>query len=245
MRRCPATLIAGSSRKSWESDPVTTPLVVAGAGGFGRETLDVVEAINLAATSPVWELLGVVDDALTELNRERLAARGAPFLGTIEEFLRDHHEGASYVVGIGSPAVRRRVAARIDAAGLTPATLVHPSATCGAVSVLGPGTVVCAGVTISTNVRIGHHVHLNPNATVGHDTQLHDYVSVNPLAGISGDCIIEDAVLVGAGAIVLNGLRVGRGATLGGAACAVRDVLPGTTVVGVPARPLEARPARD
>lgn len=65
------------------------------------------------------------------------------------------------------------------------------------------------------------------------------------VAGISGDCVIESDVLIGAGAIVLNGLRVGQGATLGGADCAVRDVLPGTTMVGVPARPLEQRRSHD
>jgi sugar O-acyltransferase (sialic acid O-acetyltransferase NeuD family) len=224
---------------------VTTPLVVAGAGGFGRETLDVVEAMNAAAPSPVWTLLGVVDDAISDANHERLTARSVPFLGTIDEFLRQHGRTASYVVGIGSPHVRRRVVARFDHAGLSPATLVHPSVTCGAVTVFGSGTVVCAGVTVSTNVRLGEHVHVNPNVTIGHDTVIDDYVSINPLAGISGDCVIESGVLVGVGAIVLNGLRVGHGATLGGAACAVRDVLPGTTVVGVPARPLEARPAHD
>ncbi len=224
---------------------MTTHLVIAGAGGFGRETLDVVDAINAAARVPVWTLLGVVDDAATDLNRARLAARSVPFLGTIDDFLLDADESVAYAVGIGSPAVRRRVAARFDETGLSPATLVHPSVTCGAVSGFGPGTVVCAGVAISTNVRVGRHVHVNPNATIGHDTVLEDYVSINPLAGISGDCIIESGALIGVGGIVLNGLRVGRNATLGGGACAVRDVAPGTTVVGVPARPLEQERSRD
>ena len=49
-------------------------------------------------------------------------------------------------------------------------------------------------------------------------------MSINPLASISGDCVIESDVLVGAAGVVLNGLRVGRGATVGAAACAVRDV---------------------
>ena len=87
-------------------------------------------------------------------------------------------------------------------------------------------------------------MHVNLNATVGHDTPIDDYVSINPLASISGDCVIESDVLIGVGGIVLNGLRVGQGATVGGAACAVRDVAAGTTVVGVPARPLEGRADR-
>lgn len=221
---------------------MTIPLVVAGAGGFGREALDVVAGMNAAAPAPVWHLLGVVDDAVSSLNLDRLTARGVSFLGTTDDFLRTCDNTTSYVIGIGSPAARRRVAARFDDAGLAAATLVHPSVTCGAVSILSPGTVVCAGVAISTNVRLGRHVHINANATIGHDTVIDDYVSINPLAGISGDCVIESEVLIGAGAVVLNGLRVGRGAVLGAAACAVRDVAAGTTVVGVPGRPLPDRP---
>ena len=39
---------------------MSTPLVVVGAGGFGRDTLDVVEAVNAVTTR--FEILGVLDD---------------------------------------------------------------------------------------------------------------------------------------------------------------------------------------
>jgi sugar O-acyltransferase (sialic acid O-acetyltransferase NeuD family) len=220
---------------------MSTPIVVVGAGGFGREVIDVIEAMNAAAPEPAWELAGVVDDSLAPANRDRLENRSITYLGTTDDFLASGGAPVSYAVGIGSPAVRRKIALRFDGDGHSGARLIHPSVTMGADVTIGPGTVLCAGVRITTNIAIGQHVHINLNATVGHDTSIGDFVSLNPLASISGDCVIEDDVLVGVGGIVLNGLRLGRGAVVGGAACAVRDVAPETTVVGVPARPLGQR----
>lgn len=221
---------------------MSTEIVVVGAGGFGREVVDVVEAVNAERTArgaePAWLLEGVIDDAISQDNRRRLDQRAIPYLGTSDDFLARPVPGIHYVVGIGAPHVRRRIADRFDAAGHVAAVLVHPAATVGSASELGAGTVMCAGARITTNVRVGRHVHINPNATIGHDTSIADFVSLNPQAAISGDCVIESDVLVGVGGIVLNALRVGQGSIIGGAACAVRDVPARTTVVGVPARPL-------
>jgi UDP-perosamine 4-acetyltransferase len=53
---------------------------------------------------------------------------------------------------------------------------------------------------------------------------------------VSGSVEIGDGVLVGSGAVLLQGIRVGEGATIGAGAVVTRDVPPGETVVGVPAR---------
>lgn len=207
--------------------------MVVGVGGFGRETLDVLEAVG--QMSPTWHLLGVLDDAPAETDLERIYARGMRFLGSTQAWLDGGNE-ASYVVGVGAPATRRSIAERFELAGLTAATLIHPRAQAGTSTRIGLGSVVCAGAVISTNVTIGRHVHLNPNSTIGHDTELGDFVSINPGAVISGDCRVEHESLVGASGTVLQGLVVGQGAIVGASACVVRDVPPRTTVKGVPAR---------
>lgn len=208
-------------------------LIVIGAGGFGRETLDVAEAINASSRQPVWRILGVVDDAPSEINLLRLKERSVHYLGRISDSLSDLRVKAA--LGIGNPLARRAVRGSMAASGALPATLIHPTAVLGSRTHVGAGTVICGGTIVGTNVHLGEQTHLNPHVVIGHDTRLGDFVSVNPNATVSGECTIGDGVLIGAGAVVLQGVAVGQRALIAASACVVRDVRPGTTVKGVPA----------
>jgi len=210
-------------------------VVVIGAGGFGRETLDVIEAVNRAATRPIFEIVGVVDDAPSALDQERLAARGIAWIGTIHAWLAEKTT-AQFLIGIGNPIVRTAIDARLISAGRVAATVIHPNATIGSRSVIGAGTIVCSGAEISTNVTLGANAHINPNATVGHDTVLADCVSINPGAVVSGDVSIGPQTLIGAAAVILQGLSVGTRCVVGASACVTRDVADESTIKGVPAR---------
>lgn len=214
---------------------MTRRLVVVGAGGFGREVLDVVDAINAQSATPEWNVVGFLDDQPSAQNLDRMKARGIPHLGGLAD-LDGLEPGVHYVVGVGSPRARAAIVSALDAAGFAAVSLVHPTATMGFDVRLGEGTVVCAGVRITTNVSVGRHVHLNLNATVGHDSVIGDFVSANPLVAVSGDCVVETGALLGSGSVVLNGLTVGAFAVVGGSACVVRSVPADAVVKGVPAR---------
>jgi sugar O-acyltransferase (sialic acid O-acetyltransferase NeuD family) len=218
---------------------MSCPLVIIGAGGFGRETLDVVEAINAALREPAYDLLGFVDDDPSEVALKRLASRGASYLGDVASLVAGPVR-ADYVIGVNDPATRRRLDEALTRSGRHPATVVHPSAILGPGDEIGEGSVICAGAVMSNHVVLGRHVHVNPNATIGHDAVLGDFVSVNPAAIVSGDCLLEDETYVGSGAVILQGLHVGRGAVIGAAACVTRDVPADLTIVGVPARAVSA-----
>lgn len=210
---------------------MTTPIVIVGAGGFGREVLDVIEAVNhLQAT---WDFLGFLDDG--EPDQALLRRRGAKHLGPSDR-LADID--AHYVIGIASSEVRTRIDARATTLGRRAATLVHPSVTIGSDVTIAEGSVVCGQASITTHVRLGRHVQVNPGCTIGHDAVLEDFVTVFPGAAISGNVLLDGGVTIGARAVVLQGLEVGAGSMVGAGAVVIASVPSGSTVAGVPARPV-------
>jgi sugar O-acyltransferase (sialic acid O-acetyltransferase NeuD family) len=209
-------------------------LVILGASAFAREVHDVVEALNVQGAG--WNLLGFVDAEASDDGL--ITARGETVLGG-DEVLGDRPPGTHYVIGISGPAARQRLDETATRWGLEAAVLVHPSAVLGGHGVeLGPGTIICANASITTNVRIGRHVHVNLNVTIGHDTVLADYVTLNPGANISGNVRLDAGVVVGTGAAIIQGVSVGAGSVVGMGSAVIRTVPAGVTVIGVPAKPL-------
>lgn len=213
-------------------EPSARSVVVIGASGFGRECLDVIEAMVAAGSD--LEVVGVVDDAPSPANLDRLTARGVEHLGSLAAFIDAGDTSIGYVLGVGNPRTRHVLVEQLDRAGFTAVAAIHPSASIGSVPSFGPGVVICSGAVVSTNVTLGRHVHLNPHATIGHDAVLADFVSVNPGAVISGEVVVGAGTLVGASATVLQGLLVREDVVIGAGAVVTRDVPPGVTVIGVP-----------
>jgi UDP-2-acetamido-3-amino-2,3-dideoxy-glucuronate N-acetyltransferase len=95
-------------------------------------------------------------------------------------------------------------------------------------------TFICSGVTIEDEVFIGHGVVFindrKPGAT-----------NDDGLSKGDGEWLMERTrvgrrAAIGSGAVIMCGVHIGEGALVGAGAVVTRDVAPGATVVGSPAR---------
>jgi len=205
-------------------------VVILGAGGFAREVADIIR--DMGETSR-FELLGFVDRDNTHagevLNDTRV-------LGTIDALAG--LEGVRAIPGSGDLKPRRSQIEEIQTAGLDTITLVHPSVIASPFVSYGRGTVVCAGSILTNNISIGDWVVINLGCTIGHDVAIGARTVVAPGVHVSGWCSIGSECYIGTGAVLLPRVRIGDGAVIGAGAVVTKDVTPGTTVVGIPARAL-------
>ncbi|MEO1446795.1 MAG: gamma carbonic anhydrase family protein [Cyanobacteria bacterium J06635_11] len=137
---------------------------------------------------------------------------------------------------------------------ISQAAFIAPNATVIGQVELGPGASIWYGTVVrgdvdvvrigkSSNVQDGAVLHGDPNLP----TVLEDYVTIGHKAVIHS-AHIETGCLIGIGAIILNGVRVGAGSMVGAGAVVNKDVPPRSLVVGVPGkifRPLSEEEAAD
>jgi sugar O-acyltransferase (sialic acid O-acetyltransferase NeuD family) len=210
---------------------VAEPLILIGPGGFGRETAEVVRAINAAA--PRWDLLGFLDD---DAARWGTSVSGVPVLGGLDALTE--HPDARVVVCTGHPGdfgSKKRIVERLGLAPERYATLVHPATAIAPSCRLGEGTVVLAGVVATTDVHVGAHVGLMPQVVLTHDDRLDDFVIAGAGVLVAGTVHVQEGAYLGSGCLIRENRTIGPWALVGMGAVVTRDVPGGEVWAGVPA----------
>jgi sugar O-acyltransferase (sialic acid O-acetyltransferase NeuD family) len=210
-------------------------LLLIGAGGFGRDVAGMVQHGN--QTVPAWDLVGFLDD------NDRLWGAlidGVPVLGGLD--VASAYPDAYLVCCVADPLAREGLVARASQERHRWATVIHPTAVVLSSASVGEGCIICPHSAVKAGAVLGAHVHVNSHCSIGHEAELADFVTLSPQAVITGQAKLGIGAFVGASATVLPRVTVGTHAVIGAGAVAIHDVAARTTVVGVPAHPLQRRP---
>lgn len=111
----------------------------------------------------------------------------------------------------------------------------------GRLQAIGEGCVIQSNVTITDPqyVRIGNNVHLTGCTLFCHDGSV---AMLKAAYGVQLDSVgkidIHDNVFVGHQAIIMPGVTIGENSIVAAGSLVTRDVMPGTVVAGIPARPI-------
>jgi sugar O-acyltransferase (sialic acid O-acetyltransferase NeuD family) len=163
--------------------------------------------------------------------------RGIEVLGGPGELARAVELGArGGVVSIADPAARERFSEMLLEAGLDLPTIVHSRAFVAPSASLGQGAFVGPMAGVGAGARIDDFALVQSASYVGHNSRVERAASLGGMVMLGGRTRIGLRASLGLSVVVIPDVAVGHDAVVGAGAVVIRDVEPGTTVAGVPAR---------
>lgn len=213
--------------------PSRRRIVMWGAGDQARVNAHIIGALGC-------ELVALIDDT------PGLASpfKDLPLFGGWNAFKPwldiNGAEDLGFVVAIGNPYghMRRSLHDRLAGAGLTPVSIVDPTALICISARIGDGLQMMPQAIIHNSASVERQCIVNTRALVEHDCVLREGVEIGPGAVLCGRVHVGANTWVAAGVTVRPRVKIGANVIVGAGAVVVSDIPDNVVAVGIPARPV-------
>ncbi|MEE1018790.1 MAG: NeuD/PglB/VioB family sugar acetyltransferase [Acutalibacteraceae bacterium] len=204
-------------------------LAIYGGGGLGREALEIARQMN--AVGNKWEEIVVVDD-VQKCERVNDAKRVC-----FDDFLKSYDKNnARFVIAIGEPEFRKKLFCKVENAGFSFETLIHPSVHIPGTAKIGKGVIVFPNVFVSCNTQIGDNVCIQGMCTLCHDSEIKPSSVLAPGCVICGHCTIGSGTFIGARTAVKEDTTIGNDCIIGIGSTVIHNINDNSVAVGTPAK---------
>lgn len=140
-------------------------IILIGGGTFSPVVID---AILENEKYRDYEIQGILDDnGICSINYDY------PHLGQVEDAEKFADEDTYFVISIGSPRARKKIAERHP--NLNYLTVIDKSANITANVKIGEGSIILKGAIINAFASLGSHVIVNSGAIVDHHCRIGNY----------------------------------------------------------------------
>ena len=204
-------------------------LGIFGAGGAGREVLELARIIN-SKTQRWQEIYFILDIEITskEVNNVRVLS--------YEDFRSKYGDSSEIIVAIGEPLVREKIFNKLEQDNMKLASLIHPDVYIPDSTTIGRGVIIQYGCFISCNVTIKDYVYIQPHCNISHDDVLQEGCIISGFVNLAGNVKIGKFTYIGLSAALKEDISIGDRSIISMGAIVYKNVPDSVVVIGNPAR---------
>ena len=204
-------------------------MIIVGAGGHSKEVLGIMAESGQEKGVCFFDNISV--------HQPDVLFGQFPIIKSEPEIKRILQKDPDFILGVGKPSVRKKLAQEFRAWGGRLVSVVSPFARIGKFNVLlGDGLNIMTGAVITQDITIGEGTLVHVNATIHHDCRVGSFCELSPGCHVLGKVQIGDLSSIGSGAVILPGVTIGAGVVVGAGAVVTKNVPDGAKIKGIPAK---------